>query len=309
MAPTSPSSLRRQLDADGFVVLPALLPPSQLPALLTACTTLAALARAGHWPHLRTLPTPFPPWPSASPHGIWGVQHLLHPSLPLPLPSRSALAESYFGPAVTAAAAALMNCDADEDLVMELYNLLIDPPTRFALPWHRDDVPRSASDEAERRALGVDARGAYLRPDAERGRAHVQWNLALREDASLVVVPGSHWRARTEGERREGAEAEGLEGMRVVRLGPGEAVFYDQNVLHRGVYEAGRERVTLHGSIGRRGCGGKRAMNVLQHGVGEWVGRCTFEGLEGETKERAERMRDRLVEMGSGEGLGYSHAA
>ena len=307
------ASLRRQLDATGFVVLPALLPPSHLPALLCATDALTDRARAGAWPHVRTLPTPFPPWPSptssaTAEHGIWGVQHLLHPSLPLRPAARAALARSYFGAAIAAVAAALMGCDAQRELVMELYNLLVDPPAEFALPWHRDDVPVTASDEEERAALDVDDEGGYRVPDGERARAHVQWNLALRADDSVRLVPGSHRRARTGAERDVGPDADALVGMQVVRLEPGDAVFYDQNVLHRGVYAAGRARRTLHGSVGRAGCGAARARNVLQHGVGEWVRECGFEGLEGDVQERAEGMRQRLIAMGSGEGVGFSHA-
>lgn len=137
---------------------------------------------------------------------------------------------------------------------------------------------------------------------------HAQWNLALCGDESLVVVPGSHARARTEVERGAGPFEASLPGMEVVRLGAGDAVFYDSNILHRGVYDAGKERATLHGSVGHVRGSKIRARNVLQHGVGEWVEKCDFSFLEERERERAEGMRRRLVEMGrsSGGDLGYS---
>ena len=55
--------------------------------------------------------------------------------------------------------------------------------------------------------------------------------------------------------------------------------------------------------------GGKlRARNVLQHGVGSWVDRCDFSGLEDEKlRARAEAMRARLVKLGRESGdVGYS---
>jgi hypothetical protein len=102
----------------------------------------------------------------------------------------------------------------------------------------------------------------------------------------------------------------------VVELQPGDAVFYNSNILHRGVYkgksEGGEEtRLTLHGSIGLKAEGGEgdeekkkvRATAVLQHGVGAWVHR---EDAAFGIGERAEKMRANLVEMGTGEGVGFS---
>lgn len=86
--------------------------------------------------------------------------------------------------------------------------------------------------------------------------------------------------------------------VRVV-LGAGDVVFYDSNILHRGVYEGGVERMTLHGSVGHVKGEGKRARNVLQHGVGEWVGGMEL-GCLGEGRAVAEGMRERLVAMGRG---------
>ena len=101
----------------------------------------------------------------------------------------------------------------------------------------------------------------------------------------------------------------------VVQLQPGDAVFYDSNILHRGVYkgkeEGGEEtRLTLHGSVGLKADGETdaekkkvRATAVLQHGVGAWVhGDEAAFGLG----ERPENMRANLVAMGTGEGVGFS---
>jgi Phytanoyl-CoA dioxygenase (PhyH) len=288
------SSLRSSLDSGGYVLLPSLLSPDAVSRLRTACSALTERARAGQWPYLRTLPKQFPPWSSDPSHGIWGVQHLLHPSqADAPL-----FAASYFDPHITRTVAEICTCNED-DLVMELYNLLITPDRDFALRWHRDDIPATATVEEEEAVL-------LPKGQAKREYAHAQWNLALYDDESLIVVPGSHRRARTYVERHMDPFADELPDMIVVKLKAGDVVFYDNNILHRGVYKADTKRLTLHGSMGRLGKSEQRARNVLQHGVGEWVDQCRFEELEPEVRERAEGMRRRLVEMGRGKKVEYS---
>lgn len=191
---------------------------------------------------------------------------------------------------------------------MELLNLLVSPSglQDFELCWHRDDI---------RWDVDVEEEAKLLREKSPQGRqAHTQYNIALVEDESLIVVPGSHRRVKTEAEREADVYGAVLEGQVVVKMRAGDAVFYDSNIIHRGVYkgvdvemgEAGR--MTLHGSVGLYGCCEERARNVLQHGVGDWVSRddAVFEELQGECRIRAEGMRRRLVEMARGEHLGYS---
>lgn len=114
---------------------------------------------------------------------------------------------------------------------MELFNLLVSPTSgdSFSLTWHRDDVRPDLSPEAE---------AADLAAKSPAGKQlHAQYNIALTPDDSLVVIPGSHRRPRTEDERNADPRAEHLPGQVVVRLKPGDAVFYDSNILHRGVYQ------------------------------------------------------------------------
>ncbi|KAK1834153.1 hypothetical protein QBC39DRAFT_399089 [Podospora conica] len=303
-APTP--DIAAHLLTNGYVIIPSFLPPSDLAALRAATTALTSTARLGHWPHVRTVPKQFPPWPVPSPSHplpIWGIQHLLHPTLPLPASDRAALTTLYFSPPLLSLTSTLLTATTTlpttpSDLVLELFNLLITPrrappasdPIPFSLTWHRDDIPATASAEEELAAL--------LRP-----AFHAQWNLPLAPDgdASLVVVPGSHRRARTADERRVQREGGEMPGAVRVELGAGDVVFYDSNILHRGVYEDGAERMTLHGSVGRVGGEAGRARNVLQHGVGEWVGGLVLGCLgEGEGRAVAEGMRARLVKMGRG---------
>ncbi|KAK0708066.1 hypothetical protein B0H67DRAFT_589231 [Lasiosphaeris hirsuta] len=293
--------LADQLHDQGYVIVPSLLSAAELSTLRTAATALTSLARTGQWPYVRTVGKQFPPWPTPTPVSppadIWGVQHLLHPSLPAPV--QSAFAAVYFSPALLSIAKHLVTPHgsppaADADLVLELLNLLTNPTaTPFALTWHRDDIPASTAPADEAALL---ARPAW----------HTQYNLALFDgDDSLVVVPGSHRRVRTDAERAADPYAADMPGQVRVVLGAGDVVFYDNNILHRGVYGVERERMTVHGSVGHvRGSKG-RARNVLQHGIGEWVGGCDFSG-RGEGRERVEGMRARAVEMGTGRDVGFS---
>lgn len=278
--------MKEQLARDGFVRIPSNLTQEQLERLRSACKRSADLARAGKWPFIRTLPKQFPPWNADVSNGIWGVQHLLHPDLP----DNGIFASSYFADFIVDAVVEILDCSPD-DLVMELYNLLIRPDRDFALRWHRDDIPPTASATEEEERL--------LEPIL-----HAQWNLALYDDESLIVVPGSHARARTDAERSADAFEDEMPGQAVVRMKAGDIVFYNNNILHRGVYSSKIERMTLHGSMGVVGADAARARNVLQHGVGDWVQRCDFSDIG----PSAEEMRARLIAMGSGKDVGFSQA-
>lgn len=313
------------LQRDGFVVIPSLLSDSEITSLREAATKATTFTRTGKWPYFRTVPKQFPPWPTTTPPpasegGIWGVQHLLHPDMP----GREEFARFYFSEKILDVVQELLGIesqppqtgkDYDEKLAMELFNLLVAPETKdFQLRWHRDDIPESVSEEEELK---------LLQSKSPQGRqSHAQYNLALCEDTSLIVIPGSHRRVRTEVERNADPYEPVLPEQLVVRLQPGDAVFYDSNILHRGVYKAKPEtgeetRLTLHGSVGVKENSAEvdggdkskrvRATAVLQHGVGEWVRRedAGFGNIQG-IGERAERMRANLVAMGSGEGVGYS---
>ncbi|KAJ5279158.1 hypothetical protein N7478_004530 [Penicillium angulare] len=299
------------LQRDGFVVVPNLLSPSEISHYRSIATKATTKTRTGGWPHFRTVPKQFPPWPTtpppASEGGIWGVQHLMHPDME----DRQSFAKCYFSDSILKVVQELLGvkeAGPDEPLVMELFNLLVAPETKdFELRWHRDDIPETATAEEEVAQLAAKSPGGK--------QSHAQYNLALCPDASLIVVPGSHRRARTDTERNAEPYAASLPDQLIVKLQPGDAVFYDSNILHRGVYkgkeEGGEEtRLTLHGSFGLKAAGEGddekkkvRATAVLQHGVGAWVHRDDASFGIG---ERPEKMRANLVAMGSGEGIGYS---
>lgn len=224
-------ALREQLATDGYVVIPEALSITEVEALRKVCAQSISLARQGKWPHIRTLPKQFPPWTRDASQGIWGVQHLLHPDMP----GREAYALTYFSDAIVAAVTSILNCE-EEQLAMELYNMLVRPDHDFALRWHRDNISSEASLEEEIESL-------------QEPVVHAQWNLALYHDTSLIVIPRSHVRARTDVERHADPYDNDMPGQEVVQLNPGDVVFYNNNILHRGVYDSSTERITLHVSL------------------------------------------------------------
>ena len=278
------------LNRDGFVVIPSILSNAEIEDLRAARSKAIALTLAGKWPYVRTVHKQFPPWPlnvqedSTSPPSIWGIQHLLHPHLP----TSPAFIPSYFHPRIIAVVKELLQC-TDDELLLGLYNLLIRPTNTnedFELRWHRDGVASNATAEEE-----------LAKVDEQASQA--QWNLALYDDESLIVIPGSHSRPRTEAERSAGEYETGLEGEMRVELKPGDVVFYNNNILHRGYYDVRRERVTLHGNMAHIRSGALKAESLARHGASDFVKHVDLSVLgEGEKRDRAEGMRGRIVVLG-----------
>ncbi|KAH8812340.1 hypothetical protein F5884DRAFT_307851 [Xylogone sp. PMI_703] len=294
--PKSPHLL--SLERDGFVLVQSFLSPEELSLLRATTKSTTEYARAGNWPHVRTVPKQFPPWnlnlaPGANPaaEGIWGVQFLLHPSLP----GHEVYTRHYFSKKIRDLVKELLQCE-DEDLVLELFNMLVRPEKDFELRWHRDDIPPTATDEEELARL-------------EQPAGHAQWNLALYDDESLIVVPGSHARARTAVERAADPFEKNIPGQMFVKMKAGDIVFYNNNIFHRGAYDSSKERLTLHGTMGHVSAGKTNARNILQHGIGSWVDGIDLRVVEDEEDRKiAEGMKERLLKLGrENEGdVGYS---
>ncbi|KAK6535892.1 hypothetical protein TWF281_000143 [Arthrobotrys megalospora] len=236
-------------ERDGFVIIDDVLPQDLFTAAKEACDIAVEKGRKEEWPYRRIVGKAFPPWPPSGPD-IWGIQHLMHPDLKLPI-----FKQIYTNPKLLSTACAVLSLPSAESLQLELFNLLINPHTTpFSLPYHRDTIPAPTPPEEEARLL-------------TRPRTGTQYNLALYDDACLIVVPGSHRRPKTAEEAatlKENDKAPLKDEIRVV-LKPNQAVFYENDILHRAEYDT-KKRVTLHGSLGKEGQI-ERARMVLQHGV------------------------------------------
>lgn len=247
-----------QIAKDGFTVVRQFLTPAEVETYQEAAKKVVDYAREGHWPHVRTRGKQFPPWPTNFSPDIWGVSGLLHPELKeMSLPFQ----ELYSDPRLLDIAGDILQTSKD-GLSMELFNMLINPLTDFGLDWHRDCIRPDVTPEEEADQLLLDP------------YAGTQFNLALTEDSCLIVVPGSHKRVRTEEEREkttDESKQKHISDQITVVLHPGDVVFYNSNILHRGSYLAKDLRLTLHGSYGHVDHGQTRAKGVLQHGVASWL--------------------------------------
>ncbi len=243
----------------GCVIIPNFLSEEEILLYRTAANKIIDVAREGKWSHVRTRGKQFPPWPSNFSPDIWGVTGLLDPGLgELSYPFH----EFYSSDRILSVAADILQTPK-ESLTMELLNMLINPLTDFELDWHRDDIKPDATPEEESKLLSVPYAGT-------------QYNIALYEDNCLIVVPGSHNRIRTPEEREKTTSPNRTQHITdeiIVKLNPGDAVFYNSNILHRARYIAKETRATLHGCYGHPDHGEIRARLVLQHGVGEWLPR------------------------------------
>ena len=112
----------------------------------------------------------------------------------------------------------------------------------YRMAWHRDLGKPGAADEEDhlRRFHGH----------------HVQFNAPIAAtDTYLHVVPGSHLRPSTAEEiaaSRAGVDGEIGAGIEV-RLEPGDILYYDANLWHRGWNPQGSQRWTMHAAYWKAG--------------------------------------------------------
>ncbi len=107
--------------------------------------------------------------------------------------------------------------------------------------WHRDIHPE---DTAPLEALQKDVE--------ENGPRQVQWNIPLYDDDVLWIIPGSHSRPNTEEENRCLAANPRLPlpGGVPVKLNAGDAVVYNNYLLHWGSNYSTRLRRIVHSTFG-----------------------------------------------------------
>ncbi len=218
----------------GFLVVEGMIGGTLLEDLRAATDRVIEKTLAGQWPHRRN-------WPFYAFKGkndFWGVSHLLHPDLN-EISFASYLAGAGMLPVVERLLGQALKRPA-QGLQLELVNLLNNPLLiDFEIPWHRDNI-RSDVDPAEELKL-------LDQPDYS-----LRWNCALYPEDCLRIVPGSHLRAKTPAERDVFARKQlvPLDGELAVALEPGDTVFYNVNLLHRGVYPRALKRRTLHCCMG-----------------------------------------------------------
>lgn len=222
------SSQLQQYRDQGYVLIDPAVPKGMLTPLRAAAARITERTRSGDWPHKR----------AAGDDDIWGVGHLLHPGVGEPV-----FAEYMASSIVIEVVADLLDVSAagdDTPLQLELVNMLVNPSKRdYQIGWHRDLVSTDQPPEREREEL-------------MRVQHGVQWNTALYDEACLYIVPGSHLRPSTPEEREvvKHRPKDPMPEQFIVELKAGQGVYYNANLLHRGVYAKDRRRETLHACMG-----------------------------------------------------------
>lgn len=217
----------RRYKEQGYTLIEHAVPEGMLAALRAAAHRITERTRQGEWPKKR----------AAGEDDIWGVGNLLHPAVGEPI-----FAEYMASPNVLEVVAGLLGVSSGDDtpLQLELVNMLVNPARRdYEIGWHRDLVPTTLPPEEEQARLLEIQHG-------------VQWNTALYDDACLYIVPGSHLRPSTTEERDivQNRSHDPMPGQLIVTLVTGQGVYYNANLLHRGVYAQNRRRETLHACMG-----------------------------------------------------------
>jgi nicotinamide N-methyltransferase len=210
---------RQRFDDDGFVILRDAFTQQRAQALRAAVEGLVSRAAAGDV-EIR--------WIDADERVPDRTSHLLLPDKYDPA----------FGAWLDEDVAGDMEALLAGPLRHSLFGMLAAGGGRpYRQAWHRDLGKPGDPDEVE-----------FLR--RHHGRS-VQFNAPVHShDAYLQVVPGSHVRASTETENAVAqAGTDGTEPMPdavTVELDPGDIVYYNANLWHRGWNPAGRMRWSLH---------------------------------------------------------------
>ena len=205
------------LDRDGFLLLRAAFTQQRMRSLHAGVENLIARARAGAC-ELR--------WIDAAAGVPDRTGNLMHPDK----------YEAAWGEWLAEDVAADLETLVDGPVRHSLFGMLASGAGRsYRQAWHRDIGKPGAADEV-----------AFLQ--RHHGRL-IQFNApVLATDTFLHVVPGSHLRASTAAEiaaAAAGADGDIAAGIEV-RLEPGDILYYNANLWHRGWNPAGHARWTLH---------------------------------------------------------------
>lgn len=153
----------------------------------------------------------------------WGVNEITRPEM-FDADLISAIAD----PQVDA----VLNALLDRPRAWGLKLLWASQASTYNLGWHRD----------------VDGCYDAIMPFKPAANDHVQFNAALNEDSSFIVVPASHRRVITAAEQTaiSADRVCDLPGQIRVDLAPGDIVFMDAHAIHRGQADQGAPRLSLH---------------------------------------------------------------
>lgn len=173
----------------------------------------------------------FTHWADKDAREPWAIRGLLAPEFDEPSFARHLLSQNIME---------YVNYFIGYELTLGAILLFTNPKhSDWGFGWHRD----LGSQERD----GTEAQELKILNKSQTG---LRWHLALVDDACLQIVPGSHKRYRTEHERSCLLETrnEDIPEQYTIQLSAGEAVFWNGNSIHRGIYKRDHERLTISAS-------------------------------------------------------------
>lgn len=201
----------------GYLIRRRVFNDEEIATYRAAVERILAKCRSGAYRNVR--------WIDNDHDDFWGVNHILHGDV-----REEALLASLEHPGLFDTMTELIG----PRLCYRVCTLLVNSERKpYHIGWHRDLPAPTGVDEVEhlRSVIG-----------------HVQLNGALYPDATLFIVPGSHLRSATEEEREilRNRPLDDMPGQLCVELEPGDVVFYNACLLHKGKNEKCTKRQTLH---------------------------------------------------------------
>lgn len=216
-----PSDLLKRYDRDGYFIADGLVDPAQLPRMQEAAQHVKAKARSGEVDLYSNY---------AGPQDPWVIDGIL----------TSAFGEPCFAEfMVSAPLLEYAHYFLGPEIRLGYLGLLTNPArTEFKLGWHRDVLHLTAPHFAGPQPPGTNK---------------LRWSTALHDEANLSLVPGSHRRWGTDLENQAITEQNSVDlpGARLIELGAGQTVFYDEKIIHRAHTRPERERSSLFGTWAR----------------------------------------------------------
>jgi hypothetical protein len=222
--PMSMTALLERHETEGYFIVDDLVEPEMLARLREAAFRVKARARSGEVNLHNNYAAPGDPWV---------IDGILTTAFQEPV-----FAEFMTSPGLLGYARAFLG----NDLRLGYLGLLTNPAhVEFKLGWHRDVMKLGERDFDET----VNPRPSQF--------SKMRWTLALLDEANLRLVPRSHRRFETPIEQKNMAEhlSDELPGQQLIALKAGQAVFYDERIIHRAHTLHERERSSLFGTWAR----------------------------------------------------------
>lgn len=251
---------KTHFDEQGYLIRRSVFDDEEVTVYRTAVDRVLGKCRSGEYRDVR--------WVDSDRDDFWGVNNILHGDV-----REQAFLASLEHPGIYETIAELIGPRIRYGICTLLVNSERKP---YHIGWHRDLPAPKGVDEVEH------LRGII---------GHVQLNGALYPDSTLYIVPASHLRYTSDAEwnlMRNRPLGE-MPGQLRVELEPGDVVFYNACLLHKGKNETLAKRQTLHYALASE----DRPMSVPPPRQ-DWLDDAFFSTLSPKLRPMFDRWRARV---------------